>query len=90
MDGGAAALDARRVDKSKEFYQRAVKMAPSQPERGQAMYKLAETQKARWARPKRRWPPGQAGPDEVNPWSEMAVRHLADMQLAPSLARVGK
>ena len=34
MDGGAAALAARRVDKSKEFYQRAVDMAPSKPEKG--------------------------------------------------------
>jgi TolA-binding protein len=90
MDGGAAALDARRVDKAKEFYQRAVEMAPSPPEKGQAMYKLAETQKevgqtkeaaATWTK---------LAQLKVNPWSEMAVRHLADMQLAPSLARVGK
>ncbi len=90
MDAGGVAVKARRVDKSAEFYQTAEKAASSTQAKGQALYCLAQSkQEANDLK-------GAVGvwrklaQLRVEPWSGMAVRHLEDMKLAPSLVRVGK
>ena len=90
MDGGKVAMKARRVDKAGKFYTLARKNAPSPEERSQAIYSMAQVRQQvndlkgaveLWK---------QIAQMQVEPWSGMATRHLADVALMPGLAQVGR
>ena len=90
MDGGAIARKARRVDKSSGFFELAVQTAPSSAEKGLALYSLAQVKRQENDLKSAQTIWTELAKLRVEPWSGMAARHLADQQLAPSLAQVGK
>jgi tetratricopeptide (TPR) repeat protein len=90
MDGGAAALQARRVDISKSFYELAIKNAPSSPERAQAMYSLAQALQRVDDLKSAMGVWQKLAQLRAEPWSGMANRHLDDVKLAPTLTKVGR
>ncbi len=90
MEAGFAAAAGGMPARSTGYFKKAVGLASDAATRAQAMYELARGLGAA----------GKPGPAvdtykklaalKVAPWSGMAERHLADIQLAPRLAQVGK
>jgi tetratricopeptide (TPR) repeat protein len=89
MTAGSAARGAGRAEQALELYRRAEDLALSDRDRAQAVYEQGQTlrrldRRAEVAKTFRR-----LAELKVSPWSDMAARHLADMELAPRLAEVG-
>jgi TolA-binding protein len=89
MTAGSAARGAGKPRRALGLFERAESLALSDRDRAQAIYEQGQTlrrldERARVAETFRR-----LAELKVSPWSDMAARHLADMELAPRLAEVG-
>jgi hypothetical protein len=78
------------LDRAITEFIKAQDLAPTIRERAQAIYETAMAYKQA-GKPEKLAPSFQRLVKfKVKPWSDMAARHLKDMELAPSLAQVGR
>jgi TolA-binding protein len=90
MQAGSLARRAGLLDRAITEFIKAQDLAPTIRERAQAIYETAMAYKQA-GKPEKLAPSFQRLVKfKVKPWSDMAARHLKDMELAPSLAQVGR
>ncbi|KIX16039.1 tetratricopeptide repeat protein [Dethiosulfatarculus sandiegensis] len=90
MQSGSLARRAGMLTRAIDEFKKAQDLAPTIRERAQAIYETAMAYKQA-GKPEKLAPAFQRLVKfKVKPWSDMAARHLKDMELAPSLAQVGR
>jgi tetratricopeptide (TPR) repeat protein len=90
METGAAASEAQRFPTAVEAYRRAAGAAKDNQDKAVATYELAQSLRGVGRNKEVADTFRKLKEMNVSPWSQMAARHLADMELAPRLAQVGK
>ena len=90
MEAGFRARDANLWDKSLAYFERAEAEAVNDRDKAQAAYELAQSQRKAGAPAQVAATYQRLAKMNVTPWSQMAARHLADMDLSRSLNKVGK
>gem|GEM_PF-3576911 len=89
MDSGAVASQAEKYRESEGYFRKAVVLAGSGTQQAQALYQLAQAARLAGDSEEVLKVLAQLVQLKVDPWSSMAQRLLADLDLAPRLAQVG-
>ena len=90
LEAGGAAREGEMYAASEGHLRRAQEMAPGEDQKAQAMYELSQTCAAAGKAQEAADLLAELAKLPAQPWAGMAQRHLADLQLAPRLAQVGK
>jgi len=90
MTAGAAARRGEDEARALTYYQRAVASAVNERDKAQAQYEMAASLSKLGQLKEMAQTYKELAEVGVNPWSDMAKRHIMDMRLAPRLAGVGK
>jgi tetratricopeptide (TPR) repeat protein len=90
LEAGLAARALERHAEASGLFRKALELAKADTDKAQALYEMAQSLRAEGKAAEMAEALGQLAKMKVIPWSQMAERHLADMQLAPRLAQVGQ
>jgi TolA-binding protein len=87
---GGLAKNAGQSAQATVYFQRALDLATSDVDKAQALYDLSQSRRGEGKNREMAEDLKELVRMQVTPWSSMAARHLADMELAPRLAQVGQ
>ena len=90
MEAGSLARDAGMSQEALAYYEKAAELATSGQDKGEALYEVSGLFRKLGRAKEMEETYNRLVKMQVNPWSEMASRHLYDMELAPVLINVGQ